>query len=133
MFQAMPGFQGAPQQVVAQAVRASISASPFPPGDELAKYNGAMEGGANRVMTLVEAQAAHRQDLERKSVEADISLRKLGLLLAFTLSLIAVGGGIALVAVGDQIGALGPLLPGIAALAAVFVYWRKTQEHNASE
>jgi uncharacterized membrane protein len=130
MLQGLPGLQGAPPQVIARAVSASFSSSPFPDGDELDKYNGVVDGGANRVMALVEGQAAHRQELEQKSVEADIELRKLGLILAFTLSLIAVLGGIALVAAGDEIGALAALLPGIAGLAGVFVWWQKGRRNE---
>jgi uncharacterized membrane protein len=91
----------------------------------LDKYNGVMDGGANRVMELIETQAAHRQDLERKDVEADISLRKLGLIAGFFLGLIATMGGLALIAAGDDAGAFGPILTAVAVLAGVFVWWRK--------
>jgi uncharacterized membrane protein len=91
------------------------------------KYNGVMDGGANRVMELIEGQATHRQNLERKDVEADISLRKLGLIFAFILALIATVGGLALIAAGDNAGAFGPILTAVAVLAGVFMWWQNTR------
>jgi uncharacterized membrane protein len=122
-----PGIlAGAPAQMVA-AFQASFWSGPTPRAEELHKYNGVIDGGANRVMELIEMQASHRQELERKDVEADISLRKLGLVFAFILALIATVGGLALIAVGDNIGAFGPVLTAIAVLAGVFVWWEKNR------
>jgi hypothetical protein len=101
----LEGLQGA--QLFA-AVSASFWSGPTPRGEELDKYNGVMDGGANRVMELIETQATHRQNLERKDVEADISLRKLGLIFGFILALIATVGGLALIAAGDDAGPWGP-------------------------
>jgi uncharacterized membrane protein len=122
----LEGLEGAPPQLIA-AVRASFWSGPTPQAEELDKYNGVMDGGANRVMELIEGQATHRQNLERKDVEADISLRKLGLIFAFILALIATVGGLALIAAGDNAGAFGPILTAVAVLAGVFVWWQKTR------
>ena len=78
-------------------------------------------------MELIEGQAIHRKDLEHKDVEADISLRKLGLIFAFILALIATVGGLAHIAAGDNAGAFGPILTAIAVLAGVFVWWQKNR------
>ncbi len=122
-----PGFlEGAPPQLIA-AFRASFWSGPTPQAEELDKYNGVMNGGANRVMELIERQTSHRQDLERKDVQADIGLRKLGLVFAFVLALIATVGGLALIAAGDDAGAFGPILTAVAVLAGVFVWWQKAR------
>jgi uncharacterized membrane protein len=68
-----------PGAVAAFEASASFWSGPTPRAEELDKFNGVIEGGANRVMEMAERQAEHRQDLERKDVEADISLRKQGL------------------------------------------------------
>jgi uncharacterized membrane protein len=128
-----PGFlEGAPPQVVA-AFSASFWSGPTPKAEELDKYNGVIDGGANRVMELIEGQAGHRQDLERKDVEADIELRKLGLIFGFSIALIAVAGGLALIAAGDNAGAFGPILTAVAVLAGVFVWWRKDDDPGVPE
>jgi uncharacterized membrane protein len=119
-------LEGAPPQLIA-AVRASFWSGPIPQAEELDKYNGVMDGGANRVLELIEGQATHRKDLEHKDVEADIALRKLGLVFAFVLALIATVGGLALIAAGDNAGAFGPILTAIAVLAGVFVWWQKNR------
>jgi uncharacterized membrane protein len=122
---------GAPAQMVA-AFQASFWSGPTPRAEELNKYNGVIDGGANRIMELIETQTGHRQELERKDVEADISLRKLGLIFAFSLALIATVGGLALIAVGDNVGAFGPILTAIAVLAGVFVWWEKNRSDRGS-
>jgi uncharacterized membrane protein len=122
LLEGLQGLQGA--QLFA-AFRASFWSGPTPRAEELDKYNGTMDGGANRVMELIETQAGHRQDLERKDVEADIQLRKLGLIFGFTITLIAVAGGLALIAAGDNAGLFGPILTAVAVLSGVFVWWRK--------
>lgn len=122
----LESLEGAPPQLIA-AVRASFWSGPTPQAEELDKYNGVMEGGANRVMELIEGQASHRQSLERKDVEADISLRRLGLIFAFILALIATVGGLTLIAAGDDAGAFGPILTAVAVLAGVFVWWQKNR------
>jgi uncharacterized membrane protein len=119
-----------PGAVAAFQASASFWSGPTPRAEELDKYNGVMDGGANRVMELIETQSSHRQDLERKDVEADISLRKLGLIFAFILALIATVGGLALIAAGDDVGALGPIVTAIALLAGVFVWWQKNRTAN---
>jgi uncharacterized membrane protein len=118
--------------VAAFQASASFWSGPTPRAEELDKYNGVIDGGANRVMELIEMQAAHRQELERLDVAADISLRKWGLALGFALSMTALVGGLVLIAVGKNIGALGPVLTAIAILAGVFVWWRRNGGSGSS-
>jgi uncharacterized membrane protein len=114
---------GQPQAVI-RAFQASVWSGPIPPAQELEKYNGVIDGGANRVMALVEGQARHRQGLEQQSVDADIWLRKAGLIVAASATLILLVGGIVLIAVGKNIGVLATLVPAVAILAGVFISWK---------
>ena len=121
---------GQPAVVLGTQIQTSFWSGPTPQAEELAKYNGVIEGGANRVMELIEVQAHHRQELERDSVHADIWLRKVGLVGALLLSMIAVVGGLLLILDNKSIGALGPVLTAVAVLAAVFVWWRRTSHES---
>jgi uncharacterized membrane protein len=111
--------------MILASVQASMWSGPTPHPDELAKYNGVIDGGADRVMSMIEGQASHRQDIERRGQDSDIWLRKVGLVGGLLLSAIAIIGGMLLIADGKNIGALGPLIAGLAVLAGVFVWWRK--------
>lgn len=122
--QMLPG-----QAAIVASVQASMWSGPTPHPDELGKYNGVIDGGANRVMSMIETQASHRQDVERRSLDADIWLRKVGLVGGLTLSALAIIGGMLLIADGKNIGALGPLIAGLAVLAGVFVWWRKGDDN----
>ncbi len=65
-------------------------ALPFPPPEWLDAYNKVLPDGADRVVKLTEKQASHRQRLEL-----------LGLIFAFVIVLVVIGGGIALIADGS--------------------------------
>ena len=56
-------------EVAAQLIHAQTTSVqvvlPFPPPDWLAAYNDVLTNGADRVVSLTERQAAHRQWLER--------------------------------------------------------------------
>ena len=51
----------------------SIRIGPLPDPADLARYDEIVAGGAERIMRMAEKQAAHRQDLERAVVSADIA------------------------------------------------------------
>lgn len=104
--------------------------SPIPSGEDLDKYNGVIDGGADRVMKLIEGQASHRQELEKKDVDADIWLRKTGLILAFIVAMVATGGGFWLIYEGKDVGALGPIFVAVATLTGVFVWWTRQKNQR---
>lgn len=89
---------------------------PFPPPNWLAAYNDVLPNGADRVVSLTERQAAHRQWLERW-----------GLIFAFVIVLVVVGGGIGLLAAGKPVGGLVALIGGVGGLAGLFVYRERRQ------
>jgi len=62
--------------------------------DILIKYEEASKGAANRIITLAEEQAKHRQLMERKVIDSNITNERIGMIFAFilVLSLITFGG-----------------------------------------
>jgi uncharacterized membrane protein len=88
----------------------------------LAAYNDVLPNGADRVVSLTERQAAHRQWLERW-----------GLIFAFVIVLVVLGGGIGLLATGKSVGGLVALIGGVGSLAGLFIYRERRQRTREAD
>jgi uncharacterized membrane protein len=116
--------------VAAQLIHAQTTSVqvvlPFPPPDWLAAYNDVLTNGADRVVSLTERQAAHRQWLERW-----------GLIFAFVIVLVVLGvvlgGGIGLLAAGKSVGGLVALIGGVGSLAGLFIYRERRQRTRGAD
>lgn len=84
---------------------------PLPPPDLLAGYNAALPDGAARIVRLAEEQAAHRRRLEAR-----------GQVLLFSFAVLALVGGVVLIALGKSAEGLIPLISAIAGLGGLFAY-----------
>ena len=84
------------------AVRAtSISyQSPIPPPEIIAHYEAIQPGFAERIMKAFEKQSAHRQNLEKIVIEADIKKSYLGLVCGFLIGICSIGATIWMTALG---------------------------------
>jgi hypothetical protein len=78
--------------VVAQAASLSFS-GPLPPPAVLQAYDEILEGAAERIFKMAEAQASHRQQLEKSVVTSDIRKSYLGLGAGFLVAALAITGG----------------------------------------
>jgi uncharacterized membrane protein len=94
-------------ELLAQA----IFRGPLPPPGMLARYNDALPDGADRIVKMAEGQSSHRQTMESR-----------GQIFAFVLALVAIAGGIVLIAVGRSVEGLVPLVAAIGSLIGFFVY-----------
>jgi uncharacterized membrane protein len=99
-------------------------------GDELAKIEAAVPGGADRVITLVEAQSVHRQRLEDKVVSSNITGERFGQISALAVALGAMYFGYGLLMADKPLTgfvfALGP----IAALAGIFLVGKRRRDRD---
>jgi len=66
-----------------------IHLGPLPPPEQLIGYNEVVPNGAERIFVLAEKQAAHRQSLETRRLEADIKRSLRGLAAGFTVTILA--------------------------------------------
>jgi uncharacterized membrane protein len=104
------GVDPAVIEQVALQMRLTFS-GPLPPPEVLASYNEAVPNGADRIVKLTEDQAAHRRRLESR-----------GQLLLFAFAVVALVGGIVLIAVGESASGLVPIIGSIGGLGGLFVY-----------
>lgn len=93
----------------------------------LARFNDVVPDGANRIVTMAESQLHHRQSLEAAVITGNISRQRLGQLYAFLLGVLAVGGGIGLIAFDKPTSGLVAIIGAFVTLAGVFIYGRYDQ------
>lgn len=100
---------------------------PLPPPEVLERYNQAMPGLAERIISMAEQQAKHRQQLETTVVNSNAFVQKVGPFLGFIVAMTAVGGGIYLILQGKDGYGLAAIIGALASLAGVFIYGKKKQ------
>jgi uncharacterized membrane protein len=104
----------------------------LPPPEILKQYNDAFPDGANRVVEMAEKQAAHRQSLESKVIDADIARSKQGLWAGLVVALAMIAAGVYSIQLGHEV--VGGTIMGIdlIGLVGVFVYGneRRIQERT---
>jgi len=93
----------------------------------LDKYNQVFPGCAERIVAMAERQAEHRQGLETAHLHGSLTSERIGQVLGFVLGLVAIGGGIWLIATGKDAQGLTAIITAISGLAGVFIYGRYSQ------
>lgn len=78
-------------------------------------------------MSMAESQLKHRQGLESAVVRGNIRAETRGQIFGFALGLIAIIGGIWLIASGKDAIGLSAIITAFSALAGVFVHGRNQQ------
>jgi len=86
----------------------------------LSQFNDVIPDGAERIVQLTESQVRHRQVMEAR-----------GQIFTFLLAVVALLGGIVLIAVGDGANGLAPLVVAVAGLSGLFVY-RELRSRSSS-
>jgi len=119
------------------AVMASKTYSgPLPSPEAFEKYDLVLPGAAERILSMAERQATHRQSLETKVVHGRVIDSRLGVIFGFLITIATEIGGIYVIRMGHVVS--GSLLSGfgIATLAAVFIYGTRNirlERQNNSE
>lgn len=103
-------------------VSASSYSGPLPPPEILEYYDKIIPGGADRIFSLVEKQAAHRQGLERSVLKSDSINSIMGTICGFLIGVISILAGTYCITQGHEWS--GSFLggSGLTGLVGVFVY-----------
>lgn len=115
---------------MATETRIQAHRGPLPSPDTLQRYEEILPGAAERILTMAEDQAKHRQSLEQKVVDGDISAQRLGLMIGGAVA-VALGAVAAVIAVwaspvaGAVLGAVD-----IASIVGAFVYGRREKSEE---
>lgn len=119
--------------IIQAAVEMSRFSGPLPHPDDLAKYEQVLSGAADRIISMAERQAAHRQSLEKAVILSNVAIQKWGLGSAFVLALIAIGGGVWLSLKGLSGVGLTAIISALAALVSVFIYGKSEQKKELKD
>jgi len=99
----------------------------------LEQYDRVIPGGADRILRMAEKQLDHRQDLEGTVVKGNVTSQHRGQIFAFVLGLVAILGGIWLIAHDKSPEGLATIITALGGLAAVFIYGRRQQERERQQ
>jgi uncharacterized membrane protein len=121
------------QQQINQVTVAGSFAGPLPPPNMLANYNQAFDGCAERIVAMAEKQSEHRQQLEKRALEAGIIGERRGSIFGFIAIMTAILGGVLLIAIGKSVDGLATVITSLVAFASVFFYGRYQQRKERKE
>jgi uncharacterized membrane protein len=116
-----------------QVSRQYSFSGPIPPPEVLEKYNQALPGAAERILSMAEQQSHHRQSIETKVIDSNIFVQKLGPFLGFIVAMTAVVGGIVLILKGKDGYGLASIIAPLAGLAGVFLYGKQQQRKDLDD
>ena len=105
---------------------------PLPPPNVLIKYEEATSGAADRIISMAEKQAQHRQTLEEKVVNSNIHNERLGMYFAFILTVSIMLLGAYLLMNDKQVEGFIALFAPAIFQAGNYIY-NKYEEHKHAE
>ncbi|MCP4115428.1 MAG: DUF2335 domain-containing protein [Desulfobacteraceae bacterium] len=129
------------KQHVTRSISESLVASqfqgPIPPPELLAGYDDVVPGAADRIIALAEKETAHRHEMEKKVLDAEVKVISneareifLGQIFAFLIGTTTVLAGVYAAVHGAQI--TGSLIgtSGVVGLVSVFILGRKNSDSS---
>jgi len=124
-----------PQNGNMQAVVYSeTTAGPLPSAQQLEQYELIIPGAADRIITMAENQAKHRQELERIVVEAGARDSKMGVIFAFSIGIVTILSGVAVAIAGHEWPGVLLGTTGLGGLVSTFIYGtRSSREERAKK
>jgi uncharacterized membrane protein len=112
-------------QVIQHQAVVSAWHGPLPSPADLAQFEQVLPGMADRIMTMAEAQGQHRREIESRAVTTAIRTQYIGVCFGFVTAMVAIGGGIYLIASGFQTTGLVSILATLVGLVSAFVFGRQ--------
>ena len=110
-----------------------IHQGPLPPPEQLLKYEEACVGAAERIITMAEIQARHRQELEKITIKRQTRNSTLGLLFGFVIGMTAIISGAWVSMAGYSWEGFATSFAGLGSLVGVFVYGKKANQEELRE
>ncbi len=118
---------------VISRVVAEYYKGPLPPPAMLHGYENVLPGCADRIVALMEQQSAHRRELEKTTIGADIRSRYIGQISALFLCLLVIVGGFAAVLTGQSVAGIAAILIAAGGVAATFLGTSRRQQQELEE
>lgn len=122
-------------QPVKQASFTAQYQGPLPLPAHLEEFERILPGAAERILSMVEKQSAHRQEIEKTVIRGDSRRSWIGLFVGGFLAMTCIVGGLLLASYGEQPAAGTTIATAsVVGLAGVFVYGThsRREERQAS-
>ena len=118
---------------IEQTVELTHHRGPLPPPEVLAKYNIAATNGADRIMLMAEKQQEHRFELEKTTINEQLSQSRRGQTFGFLIGLTAIAGSVTCIMFGHEWSGALLGVGGVTGLVSVFVYGKSSQRKSIAE
>lgn len=115
------------------AIGLSYRSGPLPSPKDLAEYNAIVPGLAETLVTTFTRQTNHRIEIESTVVRGNDKRATRAQIMAYTLALAAIAGGVYLAAQGKSTEGLATIITAVTGLVATFVTGKIFQERERKE
>ena len=113
-----------------QITAVSQYSGPLPRPEDLIRYNEAVPGAAERIITMAEKEMSHRHKAEDKRLNSKVRLAYISTVLSF-ISVLVLAGLIGYSLYLGKFGAaIGAAIGAIASVAGVFIYAKASQNRK---
>jgi uncharacterized membrane protein len=107
--------------------------SPYPPPTILEAYEKIVTGSAQKLVDQAESQTKHRIEMEKTVTRGDGQRSWAGLILAFILCVLCIGGGVACILCGHDSAGATVATGAVVSLAGIFIYGTKMRREERAE
>lgn len=106
---------------------------PLPHPRILKGYEEIVPGAAERILTMAENQASHRQDIEKIAINSNVKDSRLGVIFAFIIGMTGTIGGIYAIVQGAVVS--GTFITGasLASIVTSFIYGTRSERAERKE
>lgn len=111
-------------------VEQELFLGPLPHPKHLAEYAKISPDIPERMMRMVENQSEHRRKLEAARDESNLKLEARGQVFGFVIAIIAVIGGVYLMANGQSLEGAATAIPPVAGLVGLFLWVRRERKQE---
>jgi uncharacterized membrane protein len=107
-----------------------VHQGPLPSPALLKQYDEVVPGAAERIMTMAENQAQHRQELEASVIRTDNLKSLLGMVFGFVIALVGFGGGLFAAFSGQPFWGGAVSIGTLASVVIAFIYGTRVRERE---
>ncbi|MBI1812975.1 DUF2335 domain-containing protein [Candidatus Peregrinibacteria bacterium] len=123
----VPQANNGPKVVGITHTEEQYFSGPIPPASELAKYEQACSGAANRIIAMAEKQEAHRHTLESTVISSNVKNERLGMHYAFMLTGVLMIFGAIMILTGKETAGYFALFTPVVFQGGNYLYHKKRE------